>query len=160
MRADIEKGGAPTISLGRSKKLRILFATLDVAITISCRSHKLKTAKLVRWLVKKGVEQLVEENALQAIKHENVGMLGNIHAKDQQIVKCENTINHLRKSYVNHTRNPSLENIVIVVCKHRPKDNDRHFDYSYYIKSIQRCELTNSYGCKKNVQEAKKICSD
>ena len=56
MRADIEKGGAPTISLGRSKKLRIMFATLDVAITISCRSHKLKTAKLVRWLVKKGVE--------------------------------------------------------------------------------------------------------
>ena len=167
MRADIEKGGAPTISLGRSKKLRNMFTTLDAAITIFCRSYKLKTAKLVRWLVKKSVEKLIEDkqyvieekNALlplvsgdlqdrdkqvQAIKHANVGLLGNIHEKDQKIVKCGNTINHLRKSYVNHTRNPSLENIVMVVCKHRPEDNDRHFDYLYYIKSIQRCELTNS----------------
>lgn len=76
------------------------------------------------------------------MKPENVEVSNNIHAKDQQMEKCQNTINHPRKQYVNHARKPSLENIVMVARKHTSKDNDRNFDYIYYITSVQRREIT------------------
>ena len=34
----------------------------------------------------------------------------------QQIEKCETTINHFKKRYVDHARNPSLGNVVVVAC--------------------------------------------
>ena len=34
----------------------------------------------------------------------------------QQIEKCETTINHFRKRYGDHARNPSLGNVEMVAC--------------------------------------------
>ena len=57
------------------------------------------------------------DKKIKAIKYENFGLQGQIHEKDQQIEKCENTINHLRKCYVHHARNPGVDNVVMVVRK-------------------------------------------
>ena len=56
---------------------------------------------------------------------------GEIHAKDQQGERCENTINHLRKRHVDHKKK-----LVMVVRKHAFKDNKKHVDYPYYIARI------------------------
>ena len=73
---------------------------------------------------------------IQAIKYWNVGLQSKIHAKDQLIKKCENTIKHLTESYVYNARNSGLDHVVIIVCKQTSQNNDEHFDCKYYIARI------------------------
>ena len=40
----------------------------------------------------------------EAIKYDSVGLQGETHAKDQQMERCENTINDLRELYVDHAK--------------------------------------------------------
>ena len=61
-----------------------------------------------------------------------------IQHRDEQIVVFENRIAHLRQRYVNHARDPGLDNIVIIVRKHTTSKEDLYFHLSYYISRIQR----------------------
>ena len=61
-----------------------------------------------------------------------------IQHKDEQIVIYENRIAHLRQRYVDHAKDPGLDNIVIIVCKHTTSEEDLNFHLPYYISRIQR----------------------
>ena len=50
----------------------------------------------------------------------------------------ENRIAHLRQRYVDHARDPGLDNIVIIVRKHTTSEEDLYFHLPYYISRIQR----------------------
>ena len=87
-------------------------------------------------------------------------MQSKIIAKDTQIEQCEKTINHLRELYVAHAKIPGLDNLDMIARKYASQDNDKHFDYSYYIvciqlkQGMQLQQRGNDY--KKNFQKVKK----
>ena len=87
-----------TPSLGRTKNPPDIFINLNGSIEIAVRSKKPKAVALVKWLTKKGMEKIQEEHqqvieekdATIALlnddrnrKYENVGLQGEIRAKDQ-----------------------------------------------------------------------------
>ena len=78
------------------------------------------------------------EKKKHAVKYENVKFQGEIHAKDQQIEKCKNTMTHLRESYVDHKMNPGKDNIIIIVEKHTTSATDMYHDLPYYVSRIKR----------------------
>ena len=95
------------------------------------------------------LQQAVEDrdNRIQAIEYENAGLQGEIRAKDQQIEASQNIalrlstlcrIAELVERYVDHCRNPSKDNIVIIVRKHTTPENDKYHNFPYYISRIQR----------------------
>ena len=86
-----------TPSLGRTKNPPDIFINLNGSIEIAVRSKKPKAVALVKWLTKKGMEKIQEEHqqvieekdATIALlnddrnrKYENVGLQGEIRAKD------------------------------------------------------------------------------
>ena len=96
---------------------------------------------------KKGVEKLQEDhqkaieerdNRIQAIDYENVGLQGEITAYQAQLQVSQNRITELVERYVDHCRNPSKDNIVIIVRKHATPENDKYHNFPYYILRIQR----------------------
>ena len=78
-------------------------------------------------------DKMVEEHqrAVTVLKED-------IQHKDEQIVIYENRIAHLRQRYVDHAKDPGLDNIVIIVRKHTTSDEDLNFHLPYYISRIQR----------------------
>ena len=87
-----------TPSFGRTKSPHDIFINLNGSIEIAVRSKKPKAVALVKWLTKKGMEKIQEEHqqvieekdATIALlnddrnrKYENVGLQGEIRAKDQ-----------------------------------------------------------------------------
>ena len=75
------------------------FVNVESTLELVVRSRKPKAVALVKWLTKKGVEKLqkdqkkaIEERdtRIQAIEYENVGLQGEIRAKDQQIEASQN----------------------------------------------------------------------
>ena len=123
------------------------FVDLDGALEIVVRSRKPKAIELVKWLTRKGVEKVVEEKDTQLallnddfiesqervrqLEFNNTGMQGEIRAKDQELVV-------LRQRHVDHCRDPRKDNIVIITRKHTDEQDDKHFEYPYYISRIQR----------------------
>ena len=77
-------------------------------------------------------------NRVQAIEYENVGLQGEIKAKDQQIEASQHKIAEPVERYVDHCRSPSRDNIVIIVRKHTTPENDKYHNLPYYIARIQR----------------------
>ena len=86
-----------TPSLGRTKNPHDILINLDGSIEMAVRSKKPKAVALVKWLTKKGMEKIQEEHqqvieekdATIALlnddrnrKYENVGLQGEIRAKD------------------------------------------------------------------------------
>ena len=63
---------------------------------------------------------------------------GDIQHKDEQIVIYENRIAHLRQRYVDHAKDPGLDNIVIIVRKYTTSEEDPNFHLPYYKSKIQR----------------------
>ena len=63
-----------------------------------------------------------------------------IQHRDEQIVVYESRIAHLRQRYVDHARDPGLDNIVIIVRKHTTSEKDLYFHLPHYISRIQRCK--------------------
>ena len=78
-------------------------------------------------------DKMVEEHqrAVTVLKED-------IQHKDEQIVIYENRIAHLRQRYVDHAKDPGLDNIVIIVRKHTTSEEDPNFHLPYYISRIQR----------------------
>ena len=86
------------------------------------------------------LQQAVEDRdyRIQATLCENIGLLGESRAKDRQIEASQNRIAELVERYVDHCRNPSKDNIVIIVRKHTTPENDKYHNFLYYISRIQR----------------------
>ena len=86
------------------------------------------------------LQQAVEEqdNRIQAIEYENVGLQGEITAYQAQLQVSQNRIAELVERYVDHCRNLSKDNIVIIVRKHTTPENDKYHNFPYYISRIQR----------------------
>ena len=63
-----------------------------------------------------------------------------IQHRDEQIVVYENRIAHLRQRYVDHAKDPGLDNIVIIVRKHTTSEEDLYFHLPYYISRVQICK--------------------
>ena len=134
------------------------FVNVDSALEMVVRSRKPKAVALVKWLTKKGVEKLQEDHQkaieerdtrIQAIEYKNIGLQGEIRAKDQQIEASQNIalrlstlcrIAELVERYVDHCRNPSKNNIMIIIRKHTTPENDKYHNFPYYISRIQRCK--------------------
>ena len=78
-------------------------------------------------------DKMVEEHqrAVTVLKED-------IQHKDEPIVIYENRIAHLRQRYVDHAKDPGLDNIVIIVRKHTTSEEDLNFHLPYYISRIQR----------------------
>ena len=137
------------------------FVDLDAALEIVVRSRKPKAVELTKWLTRKGVEKLVihhqkaidekdmqialldddltesQEHARQ-LEFNNTGLQGEIRAKDQEIARRQSEISELRERYVDHCRDPSKDNLVVITRKHTTDEDDEHFEYPYYISRIQR----------------------
>ena len=90
-----------------------------------------------------------------SLKYENVGLQGEITAYQAQLQVSQNIalrpqsgrrshlstlcrIAELVERYVDHCRNPSKDNIVIIVRKHTTPENDKYHNFPYYISRIQR----------------------
>lgn len=98
-------------------------------IEIPVRSEKPRTAALVKWLTKKGVEKMQEErdqwvtqlqqiipehyNQIQVIQYQNIGQQEEIRAGHQQLERYENTITHLTERYVDHAGDSGKDKIII-----------------------------------------------
>ena len=39
-------------------------------------------------------------------------------------------------------KNPTLDNVVMILCKNTSRNNGKHFDYPYYIAQIEKREIT------------------
>ena len=85
-------------------------------------------------------QQAIEEkdNQVQAIKYENVALQAQRDVYQAQLVKCQDTIIHLRTPYVDHARDLGKYNTIIIVRKHTRPANDKYHDLPYYIARIQR----------------------
>ena len=79
-----------------------------------------------------------EDNQVQAIKCENVALQAQRDVYQAQLVKCQDTIIHLRTPYVDHARDLGKYNTIIIVRKHTRPANDKYHDLPYYIARIQR----------------------
>ena len=70
-------------------------------------------------------------------EYENVALQAQRDVYQAQLQRCHGTIIHLRTQYVDHARDPSKDNIIIIVRKHTSA-NDKYQDLPYYAASIQR----------------------
>ena len=85
-------------------------------------------------------DKLLEDrdDRIQAIEYENVGLQVEITAYQAQLQVSQNRIAELVVRYVDHCRNSSKDNIVIIVRKHTTPENDKYHNFTYYILRIQR----------------------
>ena len=79
-----------------------------------------------------------EDNQVQAIKCENVALQAQRDVYQTQLVKCQDTIIHIRTPYVDHVRDLGKDNTIIIVRKHTKPANDKYHDLPYYIARLQR----------------------
>ena len=68
---------------------------------------------------------------VRQLEFDNVGLQGEIHAKDLEIA-------HLRHRHVPHAKNPGIDNVIMIIRKHSTEGEDDLFDYPYYVARIQR----------------------
>lgn len=162
-RSDLEEGWYPIPPLGRSKNPHDMFISSKLALYIAMRSDKNEAENARKWLlddiIPRGLKNKIKEqrqiiedcdtrlvllndnlaqrdNRIQAIQYENVGLQGEIRAKDQMI-------GVLRERYVDHATKPGLDNVVMIVRKHTATDEeDQYYDYQYYASRIQRRFIT------------------
>ena len=82
-----------------------------------------------------------------SLKYENVGLQGEITAYQAKLQVSQNIvlrlstlcrITELVERYVDHCRNPSKDNIVLIIRKHTTPENDKYHNFLYYISRIQR----------------------
>ena len=64
-------GEGLTVPLGRAKNSHDVYINLDGSIEMTVRSKKPKAVALEKWIVKKGVERIQEEDQLAIIDHNN-----------------------------------------------------------------------------------------
>ena len=78
------------------------------------------------------------DNQIQAIKYENVALQPQRDVHKDQLQKFQYIIAHLGKRYVDHSRDPGKDNIVMSIEKNATPKEDEFHEYPYYIARIQR----------------------
>ena len=78
------------------------------------------------------------DNQIQAIKYKNVALQAQRDVYQAELQKCQDTITHLKTSYVPHARDVGKDNIIIIVGKHTTPASDKYHDLPYYVARIQR----------------------
>ena len=78
------------------------------------------------------------DNQIQVIQYENLVLQAQRDAYQTQLQRCQDTITHLRTRYVDHARDPSKYNIIIIARKHTRPASDKYNDLPYYVARIQR----------------------
>ena len=65
------------------------------------------------------------DNQIQAIQYENVALQAQKDVYQGELLKCQDTIIHLKTRYVPHARNPGKDNIIIIYgnVQHQPMIN-------------------------------------
>ena len=68
-----------------------------------------------------------------------------------QLQKCRDIITHLRARHVLNAKDPSKDNIVMIIEKNTTPEEDEFYGYPYYIARIQRRFIsTKNDGLKHN----------
>ena len=62
------------------------------------------------------------------MKYKTVGLQGEVQAKDLQLEICKNTIDHRRKRYIDHARDPGKDNVIIIVRKLTTSCTNKYHD--------------------------------
>ena len=147
--------------LGGGKNPYDAFVDLDAALEIVVRSRNPKAIELAKWLTRKDVEKVAEEHQkaidekdmqiallnddfagsqdiVRHLEYTKTGFQGEIRAKDQEIARRERENAMLRERYLDHCQDPGKDNVVMIARKHTCEDDDKHFEYPYYISRIQR----------------------
>ena len=83
-------------------------------------------------------DQQNRDNQIQANQYENVALQAQKDVYQAELQKCQDTITHLKTSYVPHARNPGKDNIIIIVQKHTTSANNKYHHLPYYVARIQR----------------------
>ena len=78
------------------------------------------------------------DNQIQVIQYENLALQAQRDAYQAQLQRCQDTITHLRTRYVDHARDTSKYNIIIIARKHTRPASDKYHDLPYYVARIQR----------------------
>ena len=164
----IRQGGVGAPTLLQSQNNHDVFVDLDAALEIVVRSRKPKAVELTKWLTRKGVEKVIQEHQkaieekdtqlallnddlteshqratelqelVRQLDYNNMGLQGEIRAKDQEIARRETECVRLRERYVDHCQDPGKDNVVIIIRKHTGEEDDDRCEYPYYIARIQR----------------------
>ena len=141
-------------TLGRAKNPYNIFINLDGSIEMAVCSKKPRGVALVKWLIKKSIKKIQEENEqaieekdaaipllnddLQKREYENVALQAQKDVYQAELQKCQDIITHLETCYVPHAKNPGKDNIIIIIRKHTTPANDKFHDLPYYVARIQR----------------------
>ena len=78
------------------------------------------------------------DNQIQAIKYDNVVLQAQRDVYKEQLQKCQDIITYLSTRYVDHTKDPGKDNIVMIIEKNTASEKDEFYEYPYYIARIQR----------------------
>ena len=71
-------------------------------------------------------------------EHDNVALQARRDVYKDQLQKCQDTITHLKTRHVPHAKDPSKDNIVMIIEKNTAPEEDEFYEYPYYIVRIQR----------------------
>ena len=77
------------------------------------------------------------DNQIQTIQYEDVALQAQRDVYQTQLQRCADTVTYVRERYVDNTRDPGKDNIIIVQ-KHTTSVNDKYHDLPYYVARIQR----------------------
>ena len=78
------------------------------------------------------------DNQIQGIQYENAALQAQRDVYQAHLQRCQDTISHLRPSYVDHAKDPRKYNIIIIIRKHTTPANDKYYNLPYYVARIQR----------------------
>ena len=70
-------------------------------------------------------------------EYENVALQAQKDGYQVELQTYQDIITHLETRYVPHVRNPSKDNLIIIVRKHTAPANDKFHDLPYYVARMQ-----------------------
>ena len=123
-------------------------------VVVDSRKDRSKVLKehILREIVPRGFDARIEEmqeqhcqaiaghdNQIQAVQHENVALQALRDVYQAQLQRCQDQIRDLIiNCHVPHLRDPSRDNIIIIVRKHTTSANKKYHDLPYYVARIQQ----------------------
>ena len=81
-------------------------------------------------------------DGLKNREYENAELQAQRDLYQTELQKCQDTIIYLKARYVDHARDPGKDNIVMIIEKNTTPEEDKFYEYPYYIARIQRRFIT------------------
>ena len=75
-------------------------------------------------------------------EHDNLALQAQRDVYKEQLQKCQDIITHLKTRHVPHAKDPSKDNIVMIIEKNTAPEEDEFYEYPYYIARIQQRFIT------------------